>query len=41
MDLILGLKIAYKLNYSILYQYAINNIQCYNINVITLDLLEL
>jgi hypothetical protein len=33
----LGLKIAFKLNYSILYHYAINNIQCCNINVITLD----
>jgi hypothetical protein len=41
MDLILGLKIAFKLILLVLYQYAINNIQCYNINVTTLDPLEL
>ena len=37
MDLNLGLKMAFKLILSVLYQYAIKNSQCYNINVITFD----
>lgn len=37
MDLILGLKMAFKLILLVLYQYAIKFIQCYNINVITFD----
>jgi len=36
MDLNLGLKMALKLILSVLYQYAIKNNQCLNINVITL-----
>ena len=37
MDLNLGLKMAFKLILSVLYQYAIKNSQCYNINVTTFD----
>jgi hypothetical protein len=36
MDLNLGLKMALKLILLVLYQYAIKNSQCLNINVITL-----
>ena len=37
MDLNLGLKMAFKLILSVLYQYAVKFIQCYNINVTTFD----